>query len=239
MSLRQSPLGIFVNPAHIAERSLHASISSLVKELQPAAGELWIDVGCGSRPYQGLFHVGKFVGLDVLESGRSAALKRPDIFYDGRDFPFRDGSADGILCTQVLEHATSAEHLLSEIARCLKPGGMLILTAPFLWEEHEIPFDFLRFTRFGLQQMLEQQGLQITRMKSTTGSLETLAQALSITIFNHFRLPLPGFGRLLTLFICAPIQIAGIIAQRVLSKCDGLYLDNAVLARKPTKPGTA
>ena len=183
-----------------------------------------------------MFKVGRFIGLDVLESGRSADLKRPDIFFDGRDFPIRDGVADGILCTQVLEHAASAEHLLHEIARCLKPGGILILTAPFLWEEHEIPYDFLRFSSFGIKQMLEKQGFQIAILKKTTGSFEALAQALSIAIFNHVRLPLPGFGRLLTLLVCAPIQIAGILVQKLLPGCHGLYLDNAVLANKPAEP---
>ena len=237
MSLRQSPLGVFINPAHIAERRLSSAIASIVNELRPARHELWLDVGCGSRPYEGLFKVDRFIGLDVLESGRSAQLKCPDIYFDGHDFPIEDNTADGILCTQVLEHASSAEHLLHEIARCLKPGGTLILTAPFLWEEHEAPYDFLRFSGFGLQKMLEKQGFQITALKKTTGSMEAIAQALSIAIFNHARFLIPGLGRLLTLLVCAPIQIAGIIAQILLPNCRSLYLDNAVLARKAANIG--
>lgn len=226
-----------MNPAHIAERSLHRAIAALVSELQPGADELWIDVGCGNRPYEGMFNVGRFIGLDVAESGRSAELKHPDVIYGGEGFPIGDNSADGILCTQVLEHAASPEKLLHEIARCLKPGGHLILTAPFLWEEHEVPYDFLRFSTFGLKQMLETQSLQITVLEKTTGSFEALAQALSIAVFNHVRVPLPGFGRILALLVCAPIQMVGILAQKLMPGCANLYLDNAVLAQKSDSQG--
>jgi len=207
----------------------------MAEQLRLNGSGTWLDIGCGSRPYEALFNVEQFIGLDVIESGRPTDLKLPDVLFDGIRFPICNESIDGILCTQVLEHVTSPENLLMEMARILKPGGKLILTAPFLWEEHEVPYDFYRFSHYGLKRLLESQGFQITALDKTTGTIEALAQASSIFLINNIRLPLPGFGRLLTLLLCAPIQILGIVFQKVLPDRRDLYLDNVVLAYKPTE----
>lgn len=47
----------------------------------------------------------------------------------GERLPFRDGHFDLIVCMDVLEHVEDPERLLSEISRCLKPGGLCQLTA--------------------------------------------------------------------------------------------------------------
>lgn len=78
-----------------------------------------------------------------------------DMFYNGITFPIDSCSIDGVICTQVLEHVANPESLISEIERVLKPGGKLILTVPFLWQQHEKPYDFTRFTSFGLRRLLE------------------------------------------------------------------------------------
>jgi SAM-dependent methyltransferase len=41
-----------------------------------------------------------------------------------------DGFFDVVLCTEVIEHASSPQALLCEIARVLKPGGRLVMTTP-------------------------------------------------------------------------------------------------------------
>ena len=72
----------------------------------------------------------------------------------------------------------------------------------------------------------------INTMLNTTGTIETIAQACSIYAAGNFRLPVRGFGRAVTALICAPLQIAGLIAQWLMPDECNLYLDHAVLAYK-------
>jgi SAM-dependent methyltransferase len=226
---------VFTDPAFIARSRLRRAVGALAGRLALGGRGTWLDLGCGSRPYEALFDVERYFGLDVVASGHPEAGKRPDLFFDGRRLPVRSASVDGVLCTQVLEHTADPAGLLGEAWRVLKPGGALILTAPFVWEEHEQPYDFFRFTDPGLRHLLAQCGFAVTAMDKTSGTLETLAQACSIYAFDNLRLPVRGFGRLLTAFVCAPIQICGLLAQRVLPDRRNLYLDHALLARKDAR----
>src|SRR5674476_1266665 len=56
---------------------------------------------------------------------------RIDLVSDITAIPAPDASFDAILCSEVLEHVPEPTHALDEFTRLLKPGGVLILTAPF------------------------------------------------------------------------------------------------------------
>ena len=60
-----------------------------------------------------------------------------------------DESLDAIVCTEVLEHCADLYSAVKEMYRVLKPGGLLLAAAPFVWPDHhtdEYP-DFWRITR--------------------------------------------------------------------------------------------
>ncbi len=226
---------VLFNPAYIARRGLTKSISSFVKQLSLNGSGIWLDVGCGQQPYRSFFNVEKYIGMDI--DGRNEIQfeqNNVDIFYNGIKFPIDSCSIDGVICTQVLEHVANPENLISEIERVLKPGGKLILTVPFSWQQHEKPYDFARFTSFGLRHLLESR-FCINEYHKTTGSIETIAQALSIYICNNLVLNLPGWYYIITLALCAPVQIIGIFLQKILLDKRDLFLDNAILAYKPKK----
>ncbi len=223
---------VWSNPSFIAERGLVHSLSGIFSVLDVEGTQRWVDIGCGTRPYEGFFPAGAYTGIDVPASGRPDALKKPDILYDGHILPFASSALDGILCTQVLEHVRVPDTLLDECWRVLKPGASLILSAPFVWQEHEQPFDFFRFTSFGMSEMLQRHGFECVMSAKSSGSLETLAQLASTYLTNNIRVPIAGFGRALTLFACCPIQIAGMLLQKVLPDQSELFLDMVVLASK-------
>jgi SAM-dependent methyltransferase len=50
---------------------------------------------------------------------------------------FPDADLDAVISFDVLEHVPDYRAALSEFARVLKPGGALILTAPFLSQQYE------------------------------------------------------------------------------------------------------
>jgi SAM-dependent methyltransferase len=223
---------VFADPAFIARSRLRFAVGELVDRLALAGRGTWLDLGCGSRPYESMFDVEHYVGLDVPVSGHPPVSKHHDLLFDGNNLPVRSGTIDGVLCTQVLEHTANPEGLLREIWRVLKPGGSLVMTAPFVWEEHEKPYDFFRFTEHGLRHLLDRGGFHVMAMRKTTGSIEALAQTCAIYVLNNLRLPIRGFGRAMTALVCAPIQIFGLVAQKFLPDERNLFLDHAVLARK-------
>lgn len=223
---------VFTDPAFVARSRLRRAVAALSGQLALNGHGTWLDLGCGARPYESLFAVEHYVGLDVPVSGHPPEGKRHDLLFDGGRIPVRSAAVDGVLCTQVLEHTAQPAALLAEIRRVLKPGGALVMTAPFVWEEHEQPYDFFRYTEFGLRHLLETQGLTVKTMLKTSGTLETLAQVASIYAVENLRLPLRGFARLVTTLLCAPLQIAGMATQALLPDTNNLYLDHAVLAFK-------
>ena len=115
-----------------------------------------LDVGCGEMPFRPfLSHEVDYQGVDVAESVSFGMRNHPDIvLFDGVNIPFPDNSWDGILCTEVLEHAVEPELLIAEMLRVLRPGGTLLLTVPFAARVHHAPHDYRRFTYFCLRRML-------------------------------------------------------------------------------------
>jgi SAM-dependent methyltransferase len=73
---------------------------------------------------------------------------------DGLQLPFRDAAFRGVLLRGVLEHVRSADALLAEVARVLRPGGFVYVEAPFLQPYHSSPHDYRRFTLRGLREVL-------------------------------------------------------------------------------------
>ena len=77
---------------------------------------------------------------------------RIDLVSDITAIPAPDASFDAILCSEVLEHVPEPTHALDEFARLLKPGGVVILTAPFSSNVHMAPYHFCSgFSRYWLQ----------------------------------------------------------------------------------------
>jgi len=138
-----------------------------------------LDLGCGNRPYQAYYPEGEAVGADVAQS----SLNCVDVLLDGcARLPFEDGRFETILCTQVLEHVESPYELIHEAHRVLRPGGRLILTCPFVWELHERPHDFLRFTEYWLIKNLTETGFRIDTFERQGGDLATIGQMICLSL---------------------------------------------------------
>jgi len=224
--------GIFINPHFITRYCLYQEIRMLTKRIAVDGASRWLDVGCGERPYEHLFNVKEYIGIDVEQSGHPPDAKYCDMLYDGINIPFSTESFDGIVCTQVLEHVLHSEALLIEMARVLKPSGYLLLSAPFLWEEHEQPYDFTRFTRFGMMDLITRSGFEIVKHGQTAGYLGALAQMFSSYLYNAATRNSILWNTFLTALLCAPVQMMGLFLQKILPRNNNLYLDHIVLARK-------
>jgi SAM-dependent methyltransferase len=63
-----------------------------------------------------------------------------------------------------MEHLPESKLVLAELSRVLKPGGKMIYTDPLFFEEHEQPFDFYRYTQFGLRYLFGSTGFVVERL---------------------------------------------------------------------------
>jgi len=127
-------------------------LDSIVKAVPFMKGRL-LDVGCGNKPYRSLFQTDEYIGIDISTSLHNQSCF--DKTFDGLHIPFPDECFDSVLCTEVLEHAVDPSKLMSEIIRVLKPGGHAFITVPMFINHHETPFDFRRYTYYGVKQLVQ------------------------------------------------------------------------------------
>jgi SAM-dependent methyltransferase len=220
-------LGLFVNPFYFARKGLHQEI---LKFASSARGRL-LDVGCGSMRYRKYFDVSHYIGLD-LRGRRSSA----DLYHDGKVFPFSDGEFDCVLTNQVLEHVLNPDDFLSEIHRVLRKDGILLLSTPFLRDEHEQPFDYARYSSFGLHYFLKRHGFEVLEHQKTMGDIRSIFQMINAHIYKKTITSNPKLNLLSTLILMAPfINLLGAILGRILPRSRVLYLDNVVLAQRRQK----
>lgn len=124
-----------------------------------------LDVGCGAMPYAHAF--GEYVGLEYDVKRYPHA--RPHIGGSALHLPVRDASFDTVFSSQVLEHVPEPWRMVEEMARVLKPGGCLLISAPHIWGLHEVPHDYFRFTCYGLQHLVERVGLEVVEVRPMAG----------------------------------------------------------------------
>ncbi len=230
MTLRQRVgamlAGTPLDPLWIAKRSLRRAIASVSSH---ARGRL-LDVGCGVKPYRNLFGaVTSHIGIE--RPGTLSKSRVVDVWGDALALPFRGGAFDTVLCSEVLEHVPEPHVLFDEAARMLKSGGALILSTPQVWGLHEEPFDFYRFTRYGLAHLARASGLAVIEVRPTCGTFAMVGQRLVSFAFYStgvYRVPVLN---LLSRPILALAQII-FVALDALAGHRGDTLDNVMVARR-------
>ena len=131
-----------------------------------------LDAGSGRAPYRDLFTHARYETADFL-AVKGKTYTEQDYVCDLADIPVEDARFDHVLLTQVLEHIPEPRLVLAELHRVLKPGGTLWLTAPLFYAEHEKPYDFYRYTQFGLRHLLEGAGFAVREVEWMEGYLGT------------------------------------------------------------------
>lgn len=140
-----------------------------------------IDIGCGEKPAESLLkkYVREHVGVDHKETTHNKG--KIDIFTSAYDISVEDESFDCALCTSVLEHLEEPSKAIAECHRILKVGGIALYTVPFVFNLHEEPRDFYRFSKYGLKYLFTTNGFQIIELKALSGFWVTFSIA-----FTHY-----------------------------------------------------
>jgi SAM-dependent methyltransferase len=136
------------------------------------------DIGCGNKPFEKYIRLltknGDYRGCDIVQSSEQKA----DIICEATNIPEQSAKYDVVICTQVIEHIFDHSKVFEEAYRLLKQGGYFIVSSNFVWEIHEAPYDFYRFTKYGFGQLLENAGFTIKEEKVNGGKFATVGQLI-------------------------------------------------------------
>jgi hypothetical protein len=116
----------------------------------------------------------------------------------------------------------------------LRKDGYLLITTPFVWNEHEIPFDFYRFTKFFYKNKIKDLNLQLIEIKPTCGFWATYGQLLSAFLAEQTKNILKNkiLYLVVSFIFCFPIQIIFLLLNFIFLNNRWLILDYVVLMKK-------
>jgi len=159
---------------HVMDREMERCARSYLR------GRL-IDIGCGTKPYKTLVapYVTEHVGLDRVDPFNQ--LAEVDLVGTAYAIPVPDGSFDSALSTAALEHLAEPQAALSECHRVLKAGGIAVYTVPFIWHLHAEPWDYFRFSKYGLKHLFEKANFEVLEITAMAGFWTTAA-----TMFAYY-----------------------------------------------------
>lgn len=167
---------------------LNKFISKEAKSITP--NQSILDVGAGELQYKKFFNHCTYVSCDLCVGDAAWDYSQIDIKASAYEIPVDNNSFHNIMCIQVLEHLDNPDKAFMEFNRILKPDGKLIISAPLGFEEHQIPYDFFRFTKFGLKKIGERHNFKLLSISPSGGIFINLEYILwksirSIIPFNN------------------------------------------------------
>jgi len=166
---------------YLGLKPLLNNLNIFSKNVEKEGAKTILDLGCGAKPYASLFKFAdKFVGFDIEKNDRV------DFVGYNWDLPFRDGEFDALISTQVLEHTAKITETVQEIRRVVKNDGLIYVSVPLTSPEHGIPYDFYRFTRFGLMEIFRD--FEVLKIEPHNGYISTLFRLWNffLNYLNYF-----------------------------------------------------
>ncbi len=142
---------------------MHASVMAFVADQvsrRGMAAKSVLDVGSmdvNGSP-RSLFS-GPYTGLDMRDG------PGVDLVGAAERLPWGHNQFDVVVCTEMLEHDPVPWKSVPEMARVLKPGGTLLLTARGIgFPLHEYPSDYWRFTKDAIRLLINGAGLHVDEL---------------------------------------------------------------------------
>jgi SAM-dependent methyltransferase len=137
-----------------------------------------LDAGAGEGQYREWFGRQRYVGVDLGIGDAGWNYRGLDCVADLLRLPFGPAVFDAFVSVVTLEHVTEPGVAVAEMARVAKPGARLLLVVPHEWEVHQHPHDYWRFTRFGVERLLRENGWRVERLEAAGGYFRLLSRRL-------------------------------------------------------------
>lgn len=178
------------NPIDVGTKNEVTRVQWLEKTLRKVPkGSKILDAGAGEQQFKKFCKHLDYVSQDIAQydgQGNQKGLQTEtwdfeglDIVSDIIDIPRPAKSFDAILCTEVFEHIPNPVLAVQEFSRLLKPGGQLIITAPFCSITHFAPEYFSNgFSRYWYEKNLGDAGFDIKEISANGNYFEYVAQEI-------------------------------------------------------------
>ncbi len=215
--------GTFFHPQWLAHREEKAIFS----KIGTTCGTNVLDIGCSDQRIKRFLGAEvEYIGLDYYSTATEWYHTQPTIYGDAHALPFGERQFESVFLLDVLEHLARPETCMQEIRRVLKDGGTLFLKVPFLYPIHDAPFDFHRWTRFGLTQLAMRNGFQVALEHhigtpiETAALLTNIAWSKAILRWMHAKNPLLILGIFLPFAVVATNLVSTLLSR--LSSADDM-----------------
>ena len=169
------PSGLYdrLDPFEAAIRNYVGDVASSTR-----SNALVLDAGAGECRFKPMFRHAAYVGVDFAQGDPNWDYSKLDAIATLEQLPFSDSSFDRVLSIVVLEHTPQPGRVLEEFRRVMKSGGTVHMVVPHMWEEHQRPYDFFRFTSSGIRYLMESAGLRVKRVEPVGGFFWQLSRRL-------------------------------------------------------------
>ncbi|MBU1869486.1 MAG: methyltransferase domain-containing protein, partial [Candidatus Omnitrophica bacterium] len=146
-----------------------------------------LDVGCGIK--QDIFKpkVKRYIGLDYPDSSRvneRLEINKNDVFGTALNLPFKTNSFDSVVALSLFEHLPDPQCAANEAFRVLKNSGYFALTVPFMNRIHLAPYDFFRFTVYGIRHIVESAGFKVIKVEDGGGMWKMIGARLAGYLYS-------------------------------------------------------
>lgn len=219
-------MGLFFNAFYFVRRDLARYIAEMTSYF---SGKV-LDIGCGTQPYRFFLKNCEYYGME-LDTPENRIHKKADYFYDGKTIPFEDSFFDCIMMTEVLEHVFNPDELIQEIKRILKPGGLLLITVPLLWDEHEQPYDYGRYSSYGFKYLLSKHNFDLIEYKKGCVGVIAIFALVANYIYKIINPRGRLFRTMLLVFIISFVNLTGLLISWMIPKITDVYVSNLGLFR--------
>ena len=164
---------IFIKLSKILSRKgIYPFLSKEFKNI--CSGKKVLSIGAGGEVNLILNQYSKKNSFDMVSFDIDKNMQ-PDILGDICKFDFKEEKYDYVVIAEVLEHLHSPHLAISNIYSLLNHGGKIILTVPFIFPIHERPYDYYRYTKYGLEFLFKDfSNLQIKERNSWLEAINVL-----------------------------------------------------------------
>lgn len=184
------------------------------------AGTKLLDAGAGESQYADLFVHCETIGMDLAVGNQEWDYSGLDVVGDLHAIPLRNGSVDAVLCTVTLEHLHSPWQAMAEMGRVTRQGGKGFFVVPFMWELHQEPHDYYRYSPHGFRFLAERSGFGVDEVRPMGGLFRVLHYRFASLLKHAVRRPLLLLIMLPVIPLLMGYMLVSGIVDRLWKLCD-------------------